>query len=1299
MRANVLIIATRIAIASAASAAIALAAPAMALAAPPPSGSVFVASYDPSTLEGITEFPGDGSAETQTALPESLQIIGGMAMDHAGDVFVAGQNPVGVGELSPSGTYTPLDSTGLAQPTGIAVDAAGDLFVLDAGSNSTPNSGKVVEYLAGGGGQKTLASGLNGPSGLALDTAGDLFIADTGNFQVLEIPAATNGGDTVQTLVSGLPNAPDSLATDGAGNLYVLINGNSEIMWVPAGTHTAKFFASLSDYADGLAVDDAGDVLTTIRPATAVTEFSPSGVLLGTIDSGLNTPQQLAVYTTAPSFTADNAPQAPNGIPYSYTFTAIGAVSFSVASGTLPPGLTLDGSTGALSGTPTTNGNYTFTVEATNDWGSTLGSGQTITVANAASTTFGYTGGEQTFVVPAEDTELTVSAVGAPGGGIPGISGGFGAQLTTDLAVTPGETLYLEVGGPGVEPTNRSGTAAGGFNGGGAGGSGDPSYGGAGGGGGGASDIRTAPRAANDLASRLVVAGGGGGDANDCQPAPGGSGSYGGFGGDAGPNNEQGYADSAGDNGPNCGAGDSGYGGAGGVTSTFSYTGNNTSYTVDAGGGAGGGTNNSTCTGSGSAGALGTGGAGQTASANEQSGEEAGGGGGGGGYYGGGGGGQGCLYSAGGGGAGSSYSAGTNTSVQTQVINGSEDSTPSITIGYGPTEQAISFTSTPSNPSAGHSYSVTATGGGSGNAVTFSIDSSSTAGACSVSSSQVSFTGAGTCVIDANQAAGGVYAAAPQAQQTIAVAASASSAVEIDQLRLSGPGGAGDQFVELYNSSSSAVPVGNWQLQGSNDASTTLGASVSIPANGHLLFTGSGYTLGSIPASDASLPAGIPAHGGVQLLAGSTVIDAVGFAGAPAGYFTGTGLPVPATLPTDNYAWVRRFTDGAPVNTSNNASDFAFVAVGAGDASTSGSELGAPGPSDLASPVVHNDILQSSLLDPDAIETASPNQIYIAGSSGAPGTLIINRVLTNCSGQTPTPNTPCANNPAGTTAMTVTRLRFRITGLTTLGSPGAGSRQAVLEAETSSGESALPLSGGGTASPLGLPLDAPSVAGMGGLYATWTATGDLPGAPSAPALVAGASIDVEFEFSVPQPGSFSFAYNSEDDLVPEHAQAGGTSTTSGSPTGTTPGSGSGGGSTTGTSPGSGGGSTTTTPPDGSPVSTGLTGTLGASSKPVPATCRAEVRSLRVMPASVRRGHRVRVQLTLTRACIAPSEVRISSAAFAGDRRRTRTVRFKIRGHESTVTVVIPTTQTPGRYTITAQAVGSRDASTRLSVTR
>lgn len=132
--------------------------------------------------------------------------------------------------------------------------------------------------------------------------------------------------------------------------------------------------------------------------------------------------------------------------------------------------------------------------------------------ALASSTTFGDTGAMQTYQVPEHVRSLSVTAAGAAGGN-GYFAGERGATVSATLAVTPGSTLYVYVGGDGASGA----FTAGGFNGG-----GNASVYDGGASGGGASDIRTA---AGDLASRLVVAGGGGGGGSGYdRPAYGGNG-------------------------------------------------------------------------------------------------------------------------------------------------------------------------------------------------------------------------------------------------------------------------------------------------------------------------------------------------------------------------------------------------------------------------------------------------------------------------------------------------------------------------------------------------------------------------------------------------------------------------------------------------------------------------------------------------------------------------------------------------------------------------------------------------------
>ncbi|MBK8927301.1 MAG: T9SS type A sorting domain-containing protein [Crocinitomicaceae bacterium] len=128
-------------------------------------------------------------------------------------------------------------------------------------------------------------------------------------------------------------------------------------------------------------------------------------------------------------------------------------------------------------------------------------------------TTYNYTGAPDVYIVPAGVTSIHVEMIGASGG-ICDYSGtnpagyipGMGGKLECDLAVIPGSTLNVYVGGQGSNASSGTG-GTGGYNGGGNGGT-TGTY--SGGGGGGASDLRLNGTALTD---RVLVAGGGGGSA------------------------------------------------------------------------------------------------------------------------------------------------------------------------------------------------------------------------------------------------------------------------------------------------------------------------------------------------------------------------------------------------------------------------------------------------------------------------------------------------------------------------------------------------------------------------------------------------------------------------------------------------------------------------------------------------------------------------------------------------------------------------------------------------------------------
>ena len=162
--------------------------------------------------------------------------------------------------------------------------------------------------------------------------------------------------------------------------------------------------------------------------------------------------------------------------------------------------------------------------------------------------------------------------------------------------------------------------------------------------------------------------------------------------------------------------------------------------------------------------------------------------------------------------------------------NAAPQAQQTFTVGKG--AQAITFTSTaPTNAVVGGpTYTPTATGGASGSPVTFSIDASAT-GVCSIAGGVVSFTGAGSCVIDANQAGSDNFNAAPQVQQTFTVGKGAQAITFTSTAPTTAvPGG------PTYTPTATGGPSGNPVIF-SIDASAT---SVCSITGGVVSFTGAG---------------------------------------------------------------------------------------------------------------------------------------------------------------------------------------------------------------------------------------------------------------------------------------------------------------------------------------------------------------------------------------------------------------------------------------------------------------------------
>ena len=205
-------------------------------------------------------------------------------------------------------------------PTGIAQDSSGNIYVVDSGNNRVQVFNSSGTYISQFGSYGSSSGQFNGPRGIALDSSGNIYVADNGNNRVEKF---NSSGQFISTIGSngsgnGQFSGPIGIAIPSTGNIYVTDSGNNRIEEFSSSTNAYLAQAGTSGNGKGqfntpkdFAFDSSGNIWVVDSNNNRVEELNGSGQYVsafgtsGTGNGQFTTPRGIVIDSSGNIYVSD----------------------------------------------------------------------------------------------------------------------------------------------------------------------------------------------------------------------------------------------------------------------------------------------------------------------------------------------------------------------------------------------------------------------------------------------------------------------------------------------------------------------------------------------------------------------------------------------------------------------------------------------------------------------------------------------------------------------------------------------------------------------------------------------------------------------------------------------------------------------------------------------------------------------------------------------------------------------------------------------------------------------------------